>query len=101
MEQDQNGSEPCTSRPKVQPVTEIRQTIIRLLDQRAAGASICPSEVARNMTADGWRKLMPIIRDVAREMAKEGLVEITQKGARVSNDAVWRGPIRIVRNSSS
>lgn len=80
-------------------VVAIRDTIVVLLEERAANASICPSDVARALMADGWRNLMPLVRDVAREMAKEGLVEITQKGKRLSNDGEWRGPIRIVRGS--
>lgn len=76
--------------------TEIRRTIIELLGQRADGASICPSEVARAVTPVGWRPLMPLVRDVAREMANEGQVEIRQKGKTVSPTDDWRGPIRIV-----
>ena len=83
-----------------QSVLTIRAVIPDLLGARAAGASICPSEVARSITTEAWRKLMPLIRDVAREMANERLVEITQKGKRVSTDDVWRGPIRIVRGGA-
>ena len=79
-----------------QSVTAIRLTVFDLLRQRATGASICPSEVARAVTTVGWRTLMPLVRAVAREIANEGLVEIRQKGKRVSTAAVWRGPIRIL-----
>lgn len=75
---------------------DIQRTILELLHQRAAGASICPSEVARTVSPVGWRPLMPLVRDVAREMANEGQVEIRQKGERMSPADEWRGPIRIV-----
>lgn len=83
-----------------QTVIAIRDTIVALLEDRAADASICPSEVARALMTNGWRKLMPLVRDVAREMAKEGLVAVTQKGQHVATDEVWRGPIRIVRGTA-
>jgi hypothetical protein len=34
-------------------------------------------------------------RDVARDLARTGDVEITQGGDVVDPDATWRGPIRI------
>ena len=34
-------------------------------------------------------------RDIARELARLGHVEITQKGDVLDPDATWRGPIRI------
>ncbi|MDP3874104.1 MAG: DUF3253 domain-containing protein [Methyloversatilis sp.] len=46
---------------------------------RGAGRSICPSEVARALAAD-WRALMPQVREVARRLARDGLVVITQAG---------------------
>jgi hypothetical protein len=36
-------------------------------------------------------------RDVARELARAGEVEITQGGEVVDPEAPWRGPIRIRR----
>jgi hypothetical protein len=34
-------------------------------------------------------------RDIARDLARAGEVEITQKGEVLDPDATWRGPIRI------
>lgn len=82
-----------------QCVQQIRESILELLQQRAEGASICPSEVARDVMPVGWRTIMPLVRDVAREMADEGVVEVRQKGVRVSTEGPWRGPIRIVRGA--
>jgi hypothetical protein len=78
-----------------QSVTGVRAAILEMLDTRADDASICPSEVARTVKPDGWRALMPLVRDVARELAHEGVVDVKQRGKRVPADAEWRGPVRI------
>lgn len=80
-------------------MTSIRATILALLDERDAGASICPSEVARAVTPDGWRKLMPDIRAVARELVREGAIAVTQKGKHLTSDGEWRGPVRLINPS--
>lgn len=68
--------------------------IIRLLTDRAAGATICPSEAARSISADGWRELMEPARAAARRLVANGLVDITQGGA-VVDPSTAKGPIRI------
>ena len=46
-------------RHKVQPVDTALETAIRtLLDGRARGATICPSEAARAVEPEGWQVLM-------------------------------------------
>lgn len=76
----------------------IANAILALLATRAPSASICPSDVARAMTADeaGWRDKMPDIRRVAAQLAAAGQVKVTRGGVEV--DAVSKGgPIRIRR----
>jgi hypothetical protein len=34
-------------------------------------------------------------REAARALAREGEVDVTQKGAVLDPDATWRGPVRI------
>jgi hypothetical protein len=55
----------------------------------------CPSDVARALSVHielEWRDLMRLVRTVAAELAREGLLEIHQNGAQVDiNDA--RGPV--------
>lgn len=75
-------------------VGEIRASIRELLSERADSATVCPSEVARAVKPQGWRALMPLVRDVAREMAREGDVVVTQKGKPLPLDEAWRGPVR-------
>jgi uncharacterized protein DUF3253 len=73
----------------------LRATILDLARQRGASSSICPSDAARAIGGDDWRDLMDQARDVARELAKAGDVEITQKGSVLDPGATWHGPIRI------
>jgi hypothetical protein len=74
----------------------LERTIDALLDQRRAGATICPSEAARAVEPDGWRELMPAARAAAGRLAARGDVEVTQRGE-VVDVATARGPVRIRR----
>jgi hypothetical protein len=66
-----------------------------LAAQRGPTSSTCPSDAARVVGGEKWRDLMTEARDVARELAKAGAVEITQRNTVVDPDVQWRGPIRI------
>lgn len=78
----------------------LEKGILDLLAQRAPGATICPSEVARLVgSEDGWRHLMDRSRQAARRLAASGDVEVTQ-GGEVVDPAVARGPVRIRRAGS-
>ena len=78
----------------------LRDMILNLAAERAP-KTICPSDAARAVDADGWRDLMDTTRDLARELAKSGEVVITQKGEVLDPDAEWRGPLRIRRRGVS
>ncbi|TKJ18954.1 DUF3253 domain-containing protein [Blastococcus sp. CCUG 61487] len=75
---------------------QLEQAIEVLLDQRADGATICPSEAARQVAPEQWRDLMPAARAAAGRLAAAGLVEVTQSGE-VVDVATARGPVRIRR----
>lgn len=85
-------------RRKLRPVdAELTDAILDLLAQRARGATICPSEVARvvgGSADDGWRDLMEPARMAARRLVADGRVEITQRG-RVVDPSTAKGPIRV------
>jgi len=66
-----------------------------LVRERGPSKTICPSDAARAVGGERWRDLMDDARDIARKLAREGEVEISQKGEVVDPDATWRGPIRI------
>lgn len=122
-------SDACRSR-KVRPVDrELEASILRLLGERAATATICPSEAARAVAAQGgavtegsreadgtpatdatsadddasddaWRALMEPARRAARRLVAAGEVEITQ-GGRVVDPSTAKGPIRVRRARGS
>ena len=73
---------------------QLEQGILSLLDERAVGATICPSEVARSLGGEEWRALMEPARAAARRLTAAGRVEITQGGKAV-DPSTARGPIRI------
>lgn len=72
----------------------LEAAIMELLDQRARGASICPSEAARRVRPDDWRGLMEPARMAARRLAARGSIVFLQKGRRV-NPSTARGPVRL------
>ena len=74
----------------------LEHAITELLDRRAAGATICPSEAARRVDPQDWRPLMEPARRVAARLVEAGAVEMTQQG-RVVDPATARGPVRLRR----
>jgi len=81
----------------------LERAILELLEGRAAGATICPSEAARRVATeagdpgeDAWRELMEPARMAARRLVDRGEVLITQRD-RVVDPSTAKGPIRIRR----
>ncbi len=72
----------------------LEDAIVTLLEKRAHGASICPSEAARIVSPEAWRPLMERTRMAARRLVHARQVQITQKG-RVADPSTAKGPIRI------
>lgn len=68
--------------------------ILTLLAERDDDASICPSEVARAVEPESWRSAMRDVRAAARELARQRLIVVTQRGRELDADAHWRGPVR-------
>lgn len=68
--------------------------IFRLLADRDPGKTICPSEAARAMDPEDWRKLMPEIRALAVGLAREGRLVITRHGKPADPDA-FKGVYRL------
>jgi hypothetical protein len=78
----------------MQPQTEILPAILAMATQRGADKSTCPSEIARLLFPDDWRKHMKDVVDVAIELHNQGKVAITQKGIPIDVNHI-KGPIRI------
>ena len=76
----------------------VRLELFALLDERPVDATICPSEVARRLTAgaEGWRALLPLVRSVAAALAQHGALQVTRQGTEVDALA-GGGPIRLGR----
>jgi len=72
----------------------LEATILDLLAARAATSTICPSDAARAVGDENWRRLMEPARRAARRLVEAGEVEITQGGS-VVDPATAKGPIRI------
>lgn len=73
----------------------LKASMRALAAHRGPRSSTCPSDAARAVGGANWRALMVDAREVARELARSGDVEITQRGTVVDPDGQWRGPIRI------
>ena len=84
----------------------------RLLSSREFPKTICPSEIARAISAtdlnflgiSAWRDLMPEIREILWTMRERGEVEILQRGALLPEGTELqniKGPIRARRTQQS
>jgi len=78
----------------MQEPAAISKTILETATERGAQKSTCPSEIARMMFPEDWRRHMEEVRNVAIELYLQGKVLITQKGEQVDVDHI-KGPIRI------
>lgn len=72
----------------------ITEKIIALATARGSTKTICPSEVARKLWPDNWRKHMPEVRACAYTLRDTGKVRIMQKGADITAGNI-KGPIRV------
>ena len=89
-------SDACRKRGVTDVDRELEGSIRRLLANRAATSTICPSEAAQAVGGDGWRDLMEPARRAARRMVAVGEVDILQSGS-VVDPSTAKGPIRIRR----
>lgn len=72
----------------------ITAEILRQVEARGDDKSICPSEVARGLAPDDWRKLMSAVRRAAVRLSQAGRLDILRKG-RVVSAAEMHGVIRL------
>ncbi|MET1074522.1 MAG: DUF3253 domain-containing protein [Umezawaea sp.] len=77
------------------PVGERLEAALLALAEHRAPRTTCPSDAARAVGGADWRDLMDRTREIARDLARRGAVEITQRGEVLDVDEPWRGPIRI------
>ena len=72
----------------------LEQAIFDLLAARDPGKSICPSEAARVVDAEGWRRLMGQARATAVGLARGGRLVITRHGRPVDPES-FKGVYRL------
>lgn len=74
----------------------LEQELLAMLEQRARGKTLCPSELARRLKpeAEEWRRLLEPVRMAARRLHHRGALEIIQSG-RVTDPDTARGLIRL------
>lgn len=78
----------------------IRSAVLEVVRDRGPGKTACPSAAARSAmqqstgTEEGWRGLMPRVRQAARALAEKGELEVTQDGEAV-DPVEASGPIRL------
>lgn len=76
----------------------LEEAILRLLRARNTGASICPSEAARELVGTGdeaqWRRLLEPARRAARRLAHQGKIVILQ-GGKVVDPSKFKGAVRL------
>ena len=75
----------------------LEEAILRLLQERSAGKTICPSEAARAVGGEeraAWDALMEPARAAARRLVAAGRIVITQ-GGQVVDPSTAKGAIRL------
>ena len=109
-------SDPDTARPRVQDAkvalgergdpwwaptpggrrVRLAAAMRALLWHRRPESTICPSDAARVAGGASWRDLMDPAREVAAELARDGVIVVRQHGADIEV-ATAVGPIRLAR----
>lgn len=73
---------------------KVEERLLEMAGARSPGATLCPSEVARDLFPEGeWRSEMERVRRAGRRLAAAGRLEVTQ-GGRVVDFSDARGAIR-------
>jgi hypothetical protein len=95
-EQVRHCSDSCRRSRRTDIDDALERAIIDLLNARARGATICPSEAARAVCPEGqdWHDLMEPARRAARRLVVSGAIVITQ-GGRIVDPSTAKGAIRL------
>lgn len=85
---------------KVNNIDEImiKEGIINLVNKRGIEKTCWPSEIPRlQLKLNNWREYLQLTRDVCFQLCKAGIIEISQKGSKLTNEQLssCKGPIRI------
>ncbi|MEY4859506.1 MAG: hypothetical protein RLZZ235_1673 [Pseudomonadota bacterium] len=75
-------------------IEAITAALLHLAAERGPEKSLCPTDVARAVSAENWRPLLGAVRKVAADLARQGKIEILRKGKPINPDEM-RGVIRL------
>jgi hypothetical protein len=75
-------------------IEAITAAMLRIAAERGPAKSMCPTDVARAVSAENWRPLLGPVRKVAADLARQGKIEILRKGKPINPDDM-RGVIRL------
>lgn len=78
----------------MQANADISSAILAVATLRGSDKSTCPSEIARMLFPQDWRKHMKDVLEEAIMLQQDGKVIITQKGIPIDVKHI-KGPIRI------
>lgn len=95
-------SDACRSHKPAAQDKLLEETILRMLHERGAGKTICPSEAARTVAGKGelsddreqWEPLMEPARAAARRLVAAEKIVITQ-GGHIVDASTAKGAIRL------
>ncbi len=89
-------SDSCRSLKLTSMDRALEIAILKLLDARGRGKTICPSEAAQLVSPGDWERLMEKARAAARRLAAREEIVVTQGGA-VVDPSRAKGAIRLKR----
>jgi hypothetical protein len=72
----------------------VETAIFALLEPLPAGKSIDPSQVARSVDAEGWRRILPQVKATAVGLARDGRLIILRHGKPVDPNS-FKGVYRL------
>ncbi len=75
-------------------IEAITTAMLQIAAERGPDKSLCPTDVARAVSAEDWRPLLGAVRKVAADLARQGKIEILRKGKPINPDEM-RGVIRL------
>ena len=75
-------------------IEAITDAMLRIAAERGPEKSLCPTDVARAVSAEDWRPLLGAVRKVAADLARQGKIEILRKGKPINPDEML-GVIRL------
>ncbi|MBJ7249986.1 MAG: DUF3253 domain-containing protein [Acetobacteraceae bacterium] len=75
-------------------IEAITTAMLQIAAERGPEKSLCPTDVARAVSAEDWRPLLGAVRKVAADLARQGKIEILRKGKPINPDEM-RGVIRL------